>query len=102
MEKIIQLFILIPLLGFLITLVIHRFNEKLISFVSFTSLGISLALFSGFVLFWFFNGAPVLNQKEIVIFQTANYEFLLDFLLSRPLKIGTLLSLPESSRPIFF
>lgn len=79
MEKIIQLFILIPLLGFLITLVIHRFNEKLISFVSFTSVGISLALFSGFVLFWFFKGAPVLNHKEIVIFYTTNYEFLLDF-----------------------
>ncbi len=79
MEKIIQLFILIPLLGFLITLVIPRFNEKLISFVSFTSVGISLALFLGFVLFWFFNGAPILNHKEIVIFYTKNYEFLLDF-----------------------
>jgi hypothetical protein len=79
MEKIIQLFILIPLLGFLITLVIHRFNEKLISLVSFTSVGISLTLFSGFVIFWLFKGAPILNQKEIMIYQTTNYEFLLDF-----------------------
>ncbi|MFZ4796412.1 MAG: proton-conducting transporter membrane subunit [Bacteroidia bacterium] len=79
MEKLIQLFILIPLIGFIITLVIHRNDEKLISFVSFTSVGVSLTLFLCFTLFWFFYGAPVLNHKEIVIFYTTNYEFLLDF-----------------------
>lgn len=79
MEKIIQLFILIPLLGFIISLIIPRQNEKLISLTAFTSVGINFIGFVIFVIFWLFNGFPVLNLKEILIYKTTNYEFLLDF-----------------------
>lgn len=79
MEKIIQSFILIPLLGFFISLFIPRKNEKLISFTAFTSVGINFIGLIAFDIYWLFNGYPVLNLKEILIYQTTNYEFLLDF-----------------------
>lgn len=79
MEKIIQLFILIPLLGFIISLIIPRQNERLISLTAFTSVGINFIGFVIFVLYWLFNDFPVLNLKEILIYKTTNYEFLLDF-----------------------
>lgn len=79
MEKIIQIFIFIPLLGFIISLIIPRQNEKLISFTAFTSVGINFFAFMLFVFYWLFNNYPILNLKEILIYKTNNYEFMLDF-----------------------
>ena len=83
MEKIIQLFILIPLLGFIISLIIPRQNERLISLTAFTSVGANFIGFLAFVIYWLFNGFPVLNLKEILIYKTTNYEFLLDFFFDK-------------------
>jgi NADH-quinone oxidoreductase subunit L len=79
MENILHLFIFIPLAGFLISLLIHRKNENMLSMVAFTSVGVTLGGLLCFVTYWLFNGHPVLNLKEILIYQTNEYEFLLDF-----------------------
>ncbi|MDO1446026.1 proton-conducting transporter membrane subunit [Rhodocytophaga aerolata] len=79
MTSLIQFFIAVPLLGFFISLVLPRKKESLISFISFSTVGLH---FAGAILFlaaWLVNGHPVLNLKEFVLFSTPGYEFFIDF-----------------------
>lgn len=78
MTPILQLFIFIPLLGFIISLLIPDKNETAISRTAFLTVGLTLFLVLGFVGYWLFNGHPVLNLKEIVLFKSKEYEFLVD------------------------
>ncbi|MES2837771.1 MAG: proton-conducting transporter membrane subunit [Bacteroidota bacterium] len=79
MEKALQLFILIPILGFLLSLVIPKSKEKLISWLSFTTIGVHFTFFIVFLIIWLLNGFQVLNLKDFVLFKTDNYEFYIDF-----------------------
>ncbi len=79
MTSILQFFIFIPLLGFLLSLIIPGRKEALLSRVAFTTVGINLAGFQLFLLYWLWNGHPVLNLREIVLYRTDGYEFLIDF-----------------------
>jgi NADH-quinone oxidoreductase subunit L len=79
MNLILQFFILIPFVGFVISLLIPKDKETILSRVAFTSVGIHFVSFQIFLIYWFWNGHPVLNLKEIVLFKTTGYEFLVDF-----------------------
>ncbi|MHB8260259.1 MAG: proton-conducting transporter transmembrane domain-containing protein [Bacteroidia bacterium] len=79
MDKLLHLFILLPLAGFIISLLIPKKNEGLISWTTFGFVGLH---FGGFLLFftnWLLNGHPTLNLKDIVLYQTDTYTFLIDF-----------------------
>jgi len=78
MTPILQLFIFIPLLGFIISLLIPDKNETAISRTAFLTVGLTLFSVVSFVGYWLFNGHPVLNLKEIVLFKSKEYEFLVD------------------------
>jgi NADH-quinone oxidoreductase subunit L len=79
MSSILQFFILVPLLGFFISLVVPSKNERLISRTAFLTVGITLAGFQLFLMYWFWLGAPVLNLEEIVVYRTEGFVFLIDF-----------------------
>ncbi len=79
MNSILQIFILIPLLGFLVSLLVPGSKETLLSRVAFFTVGIHLVSFQLFLVYWFWNNHPTLNLKEIVIYETNGYEFLVDF-----------------------
>jgi NADH-quinone oxidoreductase subunit L len=79
MNTILQLFIFIPLAGFLISLFIPGSKETLLSRIAFGTVGLHLLLFQVFVVYWLWNGHPSLNLKEIVIYRTTGYEFFVDF-----------------------
>lgn len=79
MSSILQFFILVPLLGFFISLAVPSNRERLISQVAFLSVGINLTGFQFFLLYWFWMGAPVLNLEEIVLYRTEGFVFLIDF-----------------------
>jgi len=79
MEKIIQIFILLPLLGFIVSLIIPRKHENLLSRTAFGFVGLNLFCLTLFVIYWLVNAHPILNLNEILIYQTTGYEFLLDF-----------------------
>lgn len=79
MPQLIQLFILIPLLGFLISVLLPRNNEKLISQVVISSVGIHLGGIVLFILFWLMNDHPVMDIKHITFFKTADIEIFIDF-----------------------
>jgi NADH:ubiquinone oxidoreductase subunit 5 (subunit L)/multisubunit Na+/H+ antiporter MnhA subunit len=79
MTILLKLFILIPLAGFVISLLIPGRRETLISRVSFLTVGLHLVSFIVFMMFWVINGHPTLNLKDLVLFKTEGYEFFIDF-----------------------
>ncbi|AWG23838.1 proton-conducting transporter membrane subunit [Flavobacterium kingsejongi] len=79
MDFILQIFILIPLIGFLISLFIPAKKETIISWTAFFTVGLHMATFLVFLVYWLWNGHPVLNLKEIPIIKTSGYEFFIDF-----------------------
>jgi NADH-quinone oxidoreductase subunit L len=79
MTQILQIFILIPVIGFIISLLIPAKKEGILSWVAFSTVGLYLLFFLTFLGFWFANGHQILNLKEIVLFKSKDYEFLIDF-----------------------
>ncbi|MFN7703411.1 MAG: proton-conducting transporter membrane subunit, partial [Chryseotalea sp.] len=79
MEKIINIFILIPLLGFLVSLVIPDKKEEWLSRVAFGTAGLNLIVVTIFTLYWILQGAPLLNMKDFDLFAADGYEFFIDF-----------------------
>lgn len=78
MTSLLQLFILIPLLGFITSLLITDKSETAISWVAYITAGVNLVSLLIFVGYWLINGHPTLNLKEIILFKSKEYEFLID------------------------
>jgi len=83
MQNIIPYFILIPLIGFLISLVLPKKNESYISVWAFSLVGLQLALATGFIVLWILGGAETLQIKEVILYQNPEYVFQIDFLFDR-------------------
>lgn len=79
MTSILPFFILIPVIGFLINILIPRRKETLLSWSAFSTVGLHLILAQVFMVYWLLHGWPTLNIKEIVVYKTPDYEFLIDF-----------------------
>jgi len=79
MPQLLQLFIWLPLIGFLTGLLIPRKMEKPISRLAMSVTGIHLAGVVVFGLFWLINSHPVLDIKHIVLYKTTDFEFFIDF-----------------------
>jgi NADH-quinone oxidoreductase subunit L len=79
MASFIHVFILIPFLGFIISLLCPPKNEALISRVAFITVGLHFVSSLGFAVYWIANAAPTLDVKDIVLFKSAGYEFFIDF-----------------------
>lgn len=83
MELFLNFFILIPVAGFIISLLIPDKQETWISRTAFLTAGMHMTVAVGFLLYWLFNGYPVLNLKDIVLFKNSNYEFFIDFMFDK-------------------
>ncbi len=83
METIINSFIIIPLVGFLISLFVPEKNEKALSVITFTTVGIQMLASVMFVIYWFMIGHPVLNVKDLVLFRSEGYEFYIDLMFDK-------------------
>lgn len=79
MELIFHLFILIPFVGFLIGLITPARKETLLSAVVYTTVGIHWLVLLGFSGYWLFSGHPVVNIKDISLYQSEDYAFFIDF-----------------------
>lgn len=77
MEFYIQLFVLIPLLGFILSIIVPN-KEKLISLVSLSTVGIHLFYTIGFTCFWLFNKHLPIDLKEFSIYKSDGYDFFVD------------------------
>lgn len=79
MESILHLFLFIPLVGFIISLIIPDKKEVLLSRTAFFTIGLQLFSTIVFLAAWLLKGHPTLNVKDIVLFKSHEYEFYLDF-----------------------
>jgi NADH:ubiquinone oxidoreductase subunit 5 (subunit L)/multisubunit Na+/H+ antiporter MnhA subunit len=79
MSTFLNYFILVPLIGFVVSLLMPRKQENLISRISFFTIGFHLVGAQVFIVYWIMNGCPTLEVKDIVLFQTPDYEFFIDF-----------------------
>lgn len=79
MEALIPLFLVLPLLGFLLSVCIPKHNEKVISWLSFSTVGLHFALAIVFILIWFFQSHDSINVKEFSIYKSTGYDFYIDF-----------------------
>ena len=79
MEQILQYFLVLPFLGFIVSIFLPEKNEKLISGIAFGTVFIQFLGLVLFIGFWFSNGSEDLNLKEITLLKTEHYEFFIDF-----------------------
>lgn len=75
----IHYFILIPFLGLVLSLLVPERNEMLMSRIAFYTAGVSFISFIVFASWWLINGHPSINIKELAIYRTEAYEFVVDF-----------------------
>ena len=69
---------MIPFVGFIISLVLPRKNEKLISRISFLTVGTHLVFSIYFISSWLMSGMKDIDFKEFSIFRSGNYDFYID------------------------
>ena len=83
MTTLLPIFILIPALGFIVSVLIPGKKEDFISWSAFTAVGLHLVSATIFLVYWLLNGHPTLDVKDIVLFQSPGYEFFIDFSFDR-------------------
>ena len=74
-----HLLILIPILGFLISLLLPSDNEKLNSRVAYYALGVQWFTLLGFIIAWSLRGFQTIDIRDFVLFSTPGYEYFVDF-----------------------
>lgn len=79
MEGFIHLFIILPFVSFFASLLIPKKNEKALSVLAYTSVGLQFFSALVFSIIWIINKMPVINLKEFSIYKTSNYDFFIDF-----------------------
>ncbi len=79
-QILISSYIIIPLVGFLLSLILPGKNEKWLARLAFTTVSIQLFSIVAFSLYWIFmeKAVPV-NISEFALYRHHNYEFLIDF-----------------------
>ena len=83
MSQLLQLFILIPLAGFLVSLFIPRKKESIISFVSLGTFVIHMTGILVFTGWWLVKEHPTIDIKHIVLFKTTGFEIFIDFFFDK-------------------
>ena len=78
MEQLVNLFVLIPLFGFIMGLVIPSQKEGALSKITYVTIGLQLIISVIFIGWWIWNGSNVINLKEFSIFKTVHYDFFID------------------------
>jgi NADH-quinone oxidoreductase subunit L len=79
MAQFLNVFILIPLVGFIISLLISGKKETLLSWSAFVSVGAHLITAGVFIVLWLMGEHTTLNIKDIVLYEHTGYEFFIDF-----------------------
>ncbi len=82
-NTILPLFIWVPIVGFLVSLILPKNNERLISGAAFMTMTIQLFAATIYVVDWILTGANTFQVKEIILFQNEDYIFQIDFLFDK-------------------
>ncbi|MES2646801.1 MAG: proton-conducting transporter membrane subunit [Bacteroidota bacterium] len=83
MSQVPQLFVLLPLLAFVISMLVPRRNEKLISGIAIITATIHTAGIVLFILYWLLAGYPILDARHVTLYTSPEFEFFIDFYFDR-------------------
>jgi NADH:ubiquinone oxidoreductase subunit 5 (subunit L)/multisubunit Na+/H+ antiporter MnhA subunit len=83
MPQFLQYFIWLPLAGFLLTLLIPRKNERMISAISIALVTVQLIGILSFITIWLLNGHPLLDRKHMVLFNAPDFQIFIDFFFDK-------------------
>jgi NADH-quinone oxidoreductase subunit L len=83
MKLLLHLLIIIPIVGFLLSIIVPRKAETTLSRVAFLSIGLNLLVAVVFLVMWILNGSPVMDVKDITIYKSTGYEYFIDFSFDR-------------------
>lgn len=75
MDQLLPVFILLPILGYAVSLFIPARKEDAMSWVAFFTIGLHELLAFGFTLFWLLNHHKLQTTQEIILLQTDHYKF---------------------------
>ena len=78
MELLLHYFLLIPFVGYVVSLLISNKNEFAISRVAFITLCFQLVFATAFISRWIWLGMPSINLKDFSIYQVDDYDFFID------------------------
>ena len=79
MIQFLHLILLMPLIGFVVSLLIPEQRENLMSKWTFGMIGLNFILLFSFVVVWLIHGAEATNFKDWSLFQSEGYNFFIDF-----------------------
>ena len=89
-------FIIIPVLGFLISFFIPEKKESWLSWTAFTTVFLQLIVLCVFIFYWIINGSKDMNLFELSLVKTNDFDFFIDFYFDKVtavyLFIGALLT----------
>ena len=74
-----HILVALPVAGFFVSLLIPSREETLISRTAFLSVGLHALITDVFLVYWLWQGAPLLDVKDLVLFKSTGYEFFIDF-----------------------
>ena len=87
----IHAYIGLPLIGFLLSLIVQRTKEKLLSVISYSTAAVQLLLVLIYGISWLNMGSNPAQFKELSVYKAENYEFFIDFLVDKLTLIFALL-----------
>jgi NADH:ubiquinone oxidoreductase subunit 5 (subunit L)/multisubunit Na+/H+ antiporter MnhA subunit len=79
MISLLNLFIIIPLAGYLISLLIPGKKEKVLSWVAFSTVATHLLTLAVFFTLWLLHHHTTVDVKDAVLLKTTDFEFFVDF-----------------------
>lgn len=83
MKTALIIFILIPLIGFVLNLFMPNSNEKAISMSAIWVIITQLLFAIGFTTYWIIHETPMINVNELTLYKHANYTFFIDLFFDR-------------------
>ncbi len=72
-------FVVIPLLGLLLTLLIPSKKEHAISAIAIGTTALHFFYTALFIIYWWATGRQHLNVEEVILYQSKDYKFFIDF-----------------------
>lgn len=101
MENLLQIFILIPLVGFIASLLMPKARETWIAWTAFYTTLLQLSASMVFSIYWLVNHHFTVHAKEFVLYKTDGYEYFIELLFDKMtmvyLLVGSLLSFTITS-----
>jgi NADH-quinone oxidoreductase subunit L len=83
MENLLHFFILLPLVGFLVSLFFSNKNENAIAATVILTVGIQLVGLTLFLISWIGNGSHILDIKHFTLYKEGNVEIFIDLFFDK-------------------